>query len=451
LGEANVRQALGDLLMREDDLKGARAQYDAALLIYPAVGARLGEANVRRALGDLLMREADLKGARAQYDAALLIYPAVGDRLGEANVRQALGNLALAEKRIDEAIHFYTEAAIIHQGIQDRLGLAGAFGYLARAYLAAENPVQAVIYGEASINLLREIGERFGQIIALNDQGNALYALQLAEPAFAAWWQALGLAQRVNPPVAEHLISVFGQIKQAVGEPEFDALTQRLAQDAESIRMQGVQAVQAKHARDEAVAAAFEHYNAKRYLEARATFEEILNALPDDLEALNGLGNTLESLKLDDAALVAYGRAIVVQSETAMLRRNRANVLLRLGRYDEAELDVAVAVRLEPEHAFTRARQGYLALGRGQFAEAQTHLQAAVAADSENSAWPLGLALAHFATDPSAEKIDALALAANRADADDRVEALLWLERIVVLRTDLAAEANRVREILSVT
>jgi len=198
---------------------------------------------VLKALGDLLLREADLKGARAQYEAALASYRQIGDRLGEANTLRALGNLALAEKRIEDAVRQCSEAATIYQAINDRLGLAGALGYLARALRAAGQPAQAVLYGEAALGLLRVIGERFGQCLALDDQGDALYELRLAEPAFAAWWQALALARQVNPPLAQRLTGVFDQIRQALGDAKFDELVARLNQDAEGIRLAGVQEV----------------------------------------------------------------------------------------------------------------------------------------------------------------------------------------------------------------
>ncbi|MCB9119602.1 MAG: hypothetical protein H6640_07725 [Caldilineaceae bacterium] len=58
-------QALGDLALREADLGEARRRYEAALAIYPQIGARLGEANVQKALGDLALRERMIWGGAA--------------------------------------------------------------------------------------------------------------------------------------------------------------------------------------------------------------------------------------------------------------------------------------------------------------------------------------------------------------------------------------------------
>jgi tetratricopeptide (TPR) repeat protein len=307
-----------------------RRRLESALACARRCGARLGEANVQKALGDLLLREADWKGARERYEAALASYRQIGDRLGEANALRALGNLARVEGQVEDAIQRCSEAAAIYQAINDRLGLAGALVYLARTLRAAGQPAQAALYSEAALSLLRAIGERFGQCLALDDQGNALYELKLAEPAFVAWHQALALAQQVNTPLAQRLSGDFERIRRALGDAEFDKLVARLNQDAEGIRLAGVQ-----QARAAALAAADELYEAKRYDEACAAFQRIVDVLPDDADALNGLGNALESLGRYAEALEAYSRAVAAQPGVALLRRNRANVLLRLGRYDE--------------------------------------------------------------------------------------------------------------------
>jgi tetratricopeptide (TPR) repeat protein len=243
LGEANTLRARGDLKLCEDDLQGARQDYDAALPIYRAIGARLGEANTLRVRGDLKRREDDLQGARQDYDAALPIYRAIGDRLGEANTLKALGSLERALGNHRASLDALQQALAIHSAIQDLLGAGGDFLEIGRTMLAAKQAAQAVFFAERALEIYRDIGDRFGQCLALDDQGDALYELRLAEPAFAAWWQALALAQHVSPPTAQRLRGIFDQLQQALGDAEFDGLVARLNQDAEGIRLAGVQEV----------------------------------------------------------------------------------------------------------------------------------------------------------------------------------------------------------------
>jgi len=135
------------------------------------------------------------------------------------------------------------QALAIHSAIQDLLGAGGDFLEIGRTMLAAKQAAQAVFFAELALEIFRDIGDRFGQCLALDDQGDALYELRLAEPAFAAWWQALALAQHVSPPTAQRLRGIFDQLQQALGDAEFDGLVARLNQDAEGIRLAGVQEV----------------------------------------------------------------------------------------------------------------------------------------------------------------------------------------------------------------
>jgi tetratricopeptide (TPR) repeat protein len=157
LGEANVLQALGDLLLREADLKGARAQYEAALASYRQIGDRLGEANVLKALGDLLLREADLKGARAQYEAALASYRQIGDRLGEAN---AALNLLLREADLKGARAQYEAALASYRQIGNRLGEANTLRALGDLLLREADLKGARAQYEAALASYRQIGDR---------------------------------------------------------------------------------------------------------------------------------------------------------------------------------------------------------------------------------------------------------------------------------------------------
>jgi tetratricopeptide (TPR) repeat protein len=61
------------------------------------------------------------------------------------------------------------------------------------------------------------------------------------------------------------------------------------------------------------------------------------------------LGIAHEAAKDLDATLTAFDRAIALQPETAMWRRNRAGTLIDLGRLDDATDEIAAARALEPD------------------------------------------------------------------------------------------------------
>ena len=216
----------------------ARAAYDLAA----GQEDKELEADILKALGDLALREADLAGARRRYEAALAIYPGIGARLGEANVLQSLGNAWLAEGELGKAYEQYRTALEIHLAINDQLSIAADLCYMGRAAAAAESHAQAVTLFEQGIDLYRRIGELFSQALVLNWQGKSFLALDAQQPALAAWWQARDIARRIGLPLARQLDEVFRQIAQQVGAQAFAQLEADLQSQAEAWRQAGVEA-----------------------------------------------------------------------------------------------------------------------------------------------------------------------------------------------------------------
>lgn len=63
----------------------------------------------------------------------------------------------------------------------------------------------------------------------------------------------------------------------------------------------------------------------------------------------NRLGNAHAAAEDPAAACASYERAIALQPDSAMSRRNRASALIELGRGEDAAAELAVARRLEPD------------------------------------------------------------------------------------------------------
>jgi tetratricopeptide (TPR) repeat protein len=79
----------------------AREQYNTALPIYRAIGARLGEANCLWSLGDVLWNTGNHQAAREQYEQAIHVYDEIGSRQGAASATGSLGIL-LAQMGYDD-------------------------------------------------------------------------------------------------------------------------------------------------------------------------------------------------------------------------------------------------------------------------------------------------------------------------------------------------------------
>jgi tetratricopeptide (TPR) repeat protein len=69
----------------------------------------------------------------------------------------------------------------------------------------------------------------------------------------------------------------------------------------------------------------------------------------DVSNTLNNLGNALDDAGDKAGAIAAFERAIALQPDFAMWRRNRAGMLIELRRLDDAEAEIAAARVLEPD------------------------------------------------------------------------------------------------------
>jgi tetratricopeptide (TPR) repeat protein len=97
---------------------------------------------------------------------------------------------------------------------------------------------------------------------------------------------------------------------------------------------------------------------------------------PDDAEAWTKIGNILEHLEHDNAAVACFGRALEITPANPALLTARGKLLVEMDRLEEAVADYAAAYAAAPKDFLVR--HGYaLALRRaGRIEEALPHFQA---------------------------------------------------------------------------
>ncbi|HNC53265.1 MAG TPA: hypothetical protein PLO14_13680, partial [Accumulibacter sp.] len=128
----------------------------------------------------------------------------IEDRLGEANVLQSMGQLALAEQHPREAFALMLQVKDLQVGIDDRLGLGGTHGYMSRIAAAIGALEQAVGLAGRALAIFEQVDDRFGQILALQDLGQALLRAQ-PELGIACLMQAQERAAAIGHPPADRL------------------------------------------------------------------------------------------------------------------------------------------------------------------------------------------------------------------------------------------------------
>ena len=105
----DLHTRLARLLYYGDRVVESKQHALAALELARQLDDQQDEANTLRALGDLALREDDLGGARAAYEAALPIFRAIGDRLGEANTYRSFGRLTQDEVWFERAVELHAQ------------------------------------------------------------------------------------------------------------------------------------------------------------------------------------------------------------------------------------------------------------------------------------------------------------------------------------------------------
>ena len=108
-----------------------------------------------------------------------------------------------------------------------------------------------------------------------------------------------------------------------------------------------------------------------RLEEAEASYTQAIALKPDYAEAHNNLGVTLKELGRLDEAEARYTQAIALKPDYALAHSNLGNILQELGRLDEAEASYTQAIALQPDYAEAHSNLGVTLQQMGRLNEAE--------------------------------------------------------------------------------
>jgi tetratricopeptide (TPR) repeat protein len=250
--------------------------------------------------------------------------------------------------RLAEAEEVYKQVLDIQSDQFDSLHLLGVI------LLQRGDPVAAVKQIDCALKI------NSNDVIALNNRGNAMHALQRFDEALASYDRALVL----RPDYADALCNRGAALHELKRYDEALAASERII------------ALQPDYAEA--------HSNRGNTLRALGRYDEAVEACdralvlrPDYADALCNRGATLHELKRYDEALADWSRIIALQPEYAEAHSNRGNTLRALGRYDEAVEACDRALVLRPDLADAYVNMGSALRDLGHLREAQeTYLEA---------------------------------------------------------------------------
>jgi protein O-GlcNAc transferase len=123
---------------------------------------------------------------------------------------------------------------------------------------------------------------------------------------------------------------------------------------------------------------AISHHLAGRLLEAEATYRQVLQRNPNDINARNNLGVVLKGLGRIDEAIVCYRETIRIQPDCAEAFYNLANVQRGVGRLDEAAESYQRVLKLKGDYADAWNNLGLVRAEQGRLDEAIANCRLAI-------------------------------------------------------------------------
>ena len=151
-----------------------------------------------------------------------------------------LGNLGIAFRNLGEvekAIKYHKQALMIVREIGDRRGEGAELGSLGVAYSDLDWVDKAIKYYGQALGIAREIGNRRGEGNQLNNLGSAFTNESKYKEALACYLLAKGIRIEIKAPNIKTTESNLNNLKNKLGEKEFEKLLAEVALGAEEIIM----------------------------------------------------------------------------------------------------------------------------------------------------------------------------------------------------------------------
>jgi tetratricopeptide (TPR) repeat protein len=225
-------------------------------------------------------------------------------------VLQAIGDVQQFRKETNAALESYAKALDLFKAVGDRLGEANVLKAIGDVQQFRKETNAALESYAKALDLFKAVGDRLGE---------------------ANVYLAIGRLQG-EPELFEQAIAIYRAIGDAYST-------------ARGLYFYGLWLLDANQ-----LERAVESLSEARQIWAQMGFAQGVQLAEQALaSAWNTLGSARDEAGDKPGALAAFECAIALQPDFAMWHRNRAGVLIELGRLDEAAAAIETARRLEPD------------------------------------------------------------------------------------------------------
>ncbi len=161
--------------------------------------------------------------------------PLLSDKQTHSSVIGNLGNAYSDLGQVEKAIQYYEKALAIAQEIGDRRNEGNWLGNLGLAYSDLGQVEKAIQYYEKALAIAQEIGDRRGEGAWLNNLGVVFKDEKKYKEALACYLLARDIRTQIKDPNLKTTESNLKNLKEELGEKEFEKLAAEVAPRAEEI------------------------------------------------------------------------------------------------------------------------------------------------------------------------------------------------------------------------
>jgi tetratricopeptide (TPR) repeat protein len=313
----NKRQTLGCFFNNLGNSYSSVGQVDQAFVeLSRAVQINPSLAEARTNLGNIYLRKGQPQQAIYEYQEALRILPRDPKTLNN------LGNAYMHMNQFQQAQAFYLKALDLDPAFAD------AHRNLSQAYFRQGQTDKAMIQIRAALALAPEDGENYLQ------QGRLFLEMQNLPAAQESFQKAL----LYNPSLTAARIEL-GNTYMELQQVEW-----AIEAYAAAARVNDSMAIHAWFGLARA------YHEEKRYPEEIRAYQQVLELDPDNVGALQNLGNALLEVGQGEQAVQAYQKAIRINPHSG-LYYNLAVAFIRQKQYKEAVGAYQSAIQLDPNYA----------------------------------------------------------------------------------------------------
>lgn len=158
-GIAESLNFIGLIYFQQGDISKTLEYYKKSLKIREEIQDKMGVSVSLNNLGQVYRKQNDLPKALDYFNRSLKLKEEIGDKLGMA---YALANLGVIydddKKDFEKAMEYYTKSLKLREEINDKEGIAHSSANIANAMYSMGELLTALIYGERSLKLSKELG-----------------------------------------------------------------------------------------------------------------------------------------------------------------------------------------------------------------------------------------------------------------------------------------------------